>query len=240
MHDSRIDDLPGVAPPTLDDPDPTSEGPVVRHALRPPDRRIQEPAREGPAFRGRRHGARDPIALLEADVALPVVKEFVAAVKERARGEEVSGALNPAQQIVKIVNEEPRRTSSVARPAGCGSPSQARPSSCSPVAGSGKTILAAKLGLWLKEQGRTPMLVAADLQRPNAVNQPGQRRAGRRTRLRAVTGQRRGRPRRRRPRVDRGGQAQAARRGHRRHRRPPRRRRRDDGPGRRDPRRRPA
>ena len=53
------------------------------------------------------------IALLEADVALPVVKEFVAAVKERARGEEVSGALNPAQQIVKIVNEElvddPRR-----------------------------------------------------------------------------------------------------------------------------------
>ena len=46
------------------------------------------------------------IALLEADVALPVVKEFVAAVKERARGEEVSEALNPAQQIVKIVNEE--------------------------------------------------------------------------------------------------------------------------------------
>ena len=53
------------------------------------------------------------IALLEADVALPVVKEFVAAVKERARGEEVSQALNPAQQVVKIVNEElvddPRR-----------------------------------------------------------------------------------------------------------------------------------
>ena len=46
------------------------------------------------------------IALLEADVALPVVKDFVAAVKERARGEEVSQALNPAQQIVKIVNEE--------------------------------------------------------------------------------------------------------------------------------------
>jgi hypothetical protein len=46
------------------------------------------------------------IALLEADVALPVVKEFVAAVRERARGEEVSQALNPAQQIVKIVDEE--------------------------------------------------------------------------------------------------------------------------------------
>ena len=46
------------------------------------------------------------IALLEADVALPVVKEFVGAVKERARSEEVSGALNPAQQIVKIVHDE--------------------------------------------------------------------------------------------------------------------------------------
>jgi len=46
------------------------------------------------------------LALLEADVALPVVKEFVAAVKERARGAEVSQALNPAQQIIKIVNEE--------------------------------------------------------------------------------------------------------------------------------------
>ena len=46
------------------------------------------------------------LALLEADVALPVVKEFIAAVKERARGAEVSQALNPAQQIIKIVNEE--------------------------------------------------------------------------------------------------------------------------------------
>src|SRR5579875_2388154 len=46
------------------------------------------------------------IALLEADVALPVVREFVAAVKERARGEAVSQALNPAQQVIKIVNEE--------------------------------------------------------------------------------------------------------------------------------------
>ncbi len=46
------------------------------------------------------------IALLEADVALPVVREFIAAVKERARGAEVSQALNPAQQVIKIVNEE--------------------------------------------------------------------------------------------------------------------------------------
>ena len=46
------------------------------------------------------------VALLEADVALPVVKEFIAAIKERAAGEEVSKALNPAQQVIKIVNEE--------------------------------------------------------------------------------------------------------------------------------------
>ena len=53
------------------------------------------------------------LALLEADVSLPVVREFVARIKERAKGAEVSGALNPAQQVVKIVNEElvddPRR-----------------------------------------------------------------------------------------------------------------------------------
>ena len=46
------------------------------------------------------------IALLEADVALPVVRQFIARVKERATGEEVSGALNPAQQVIKIVNDE--------------------------------------------------------------------------------------------------------------------------------------
>ncbi len=54
------------------------------------------------------------LALLEADVSLPVVREFIGRVKERARGVEVSGALNPAQQVVKIVNEEligdPRRS----------------------------------------------------------------------------------------------------------------------------------
>src|SRR5690348_3892224 len=111
------------------------------------------------------------IALLEADVALPVVRQFIARVKERASGEEVSGALNPAQQVIKIVNEEligilggeERRLRFAKTPptvillAG--------------LQGSGKTTLAAKLGLWLKEQGNTPMLVAADLQRPNAVQQ---------------------------------------------------------------------
>jgi signal recognition particle subunit SRP54 len=111
------------------------------------------------------------IALLEADVALPVVKEFVAAVKERARGEEVSQALNPAQQIIKIVNEE------LVTILG-GETRRMRFAKTPPTVillaglqGTGKTTLAAKLGLWLKEQGNSPMLVAADLQRPNAVNQ---------------------------------------------------------------------
>ena len=111
------------------------------------------------------------IALLEADVALPVVKEFVAAVKERARGEEVSGALNPAQQVVKIVHEE------LVGILG-GETRRLRYAKTGPTVimlaglqGAGKTTLAAKLALWLKEQGKTPMLVACDLQRPNAVNQ---------------------------------------------------------------------
>ena len=111
------------------------------------------------------------IALLEADVALPVVKEFVGAVKERARGEEVSGALNPAQQIVKIVNEE------LVNILG-GETRRLRYAKTGPTVimlaglqGAGKTTLAAKLALWLKEQGKTPLLVACDLQRPNAVNQ---------------------------------------------------------------------
>ena len=111
------------------------------------------------------------IALLEADVALPVVKDFVAAVKERARGEEVSQALNPAQQVVKIVNEE------LVAILG-GETRRLRYAKSGPTVimlaglqGAGKTTLAAKLALWLKEQGKTPMLVACDLQRPNAVQQ---------------------------------------------------------------------
>ncbi|WP_182377136.1 signal recognition particle protein [Nocardioides sp. WS12] len=111
------------------------------------------------------------IALLEADVALPVVKDFVAAIKERARGEEVSGALNPAQQVVKIVNEE------LVQILG-GETRRLRYAKTGPTVimlaglqGAGKTTLAAKLALWLKEQGKTPLLVACDLQRPNAVQQ---------------------------------------------------------------------
>ncbi|HEY4625360.1 MAG TPA: signal recognition particle protein, partial [Blastococcus sp.] len=111
------------------------------------------------------------IALLEADVALPVVRAFINAIKERARGAEVSGALNPAQQVIKIVNEELIAILG-------GETRRIRLAKQSPTVimlaglqGSGKTTLAGKLGRWLKEQGHTPLLVAADLQRPNAVQQ---------------------------------------------------------------------
>ncbi|MGB3439550.1 MAG: signal recognition particle protein [Actinophytocola sp.] len=111
------------------------------------------------------------IALLEADVALPVVRTFIASVKERAKGAEVSGALNPAQQVIKIVNEElvkilggeTRRLALAKNP-----PSVIM---LAGLQGSGKTTLAGKLARWLTTQGHTPLLVACDLQRPNAVNQ---------------------------------------------------------------------
>ncbi|GAB2624617.1 signal recognition particle protein [Paractinoplanes abujensis] len=111
------------------------------------------------------------LALLEADVALPVVKAFIFNVKERARGAEVSQALNPAQQIIKIVHEElinilggeGRRLQFAKQP-----PTVIM---LAGLQGAGKTTLAGKLSRWLKGQGHQPLLVAADLQRPNAVNQ---------------------------------------------------------------------
>ncbi len=111
------------------------------------------------------------IALLEADVALPVVRTFIAAIKERAAEAHVSQALNPAQQVIKIVHEE------LVAILG-GETRNVRYAKTPPTVimlaglqGSGKTTLAGKLGLWLKAQGHAPLLVAADLQRPNAVQQ---------------------------------------------------------------------
>ncbi|MEU0494277.1 signal recognition particle protein [Mycobacterium sp. NPDC006124] len=111
------------------------------------------------------------LALLEADVSLAVVRAFIARVKDRAKGAEVSGALNPAQQVVKIVNDElvgilggETRTIRYAK----------TPPTVVMLAGlqgSGKTTLAGKLAKWFKGQGHTPLLVACDLQRPGAVNQ---------------------------------------------------------------------
>ena len=110
-------------------------------------------------------------ALLEADVALEVVKNFISAIRERALGDEVSASLNPAQQVVQIVNEELIQILG-------GEARKLRYGKVSPTVimlaglqGSGKTTLAGKLAKWLKSEGENPLLVAADLQRPNAVDQ---------------------------------------------------------------------
>ncbi|MDO4899919.1 signal recognition particle protein [Actinomyces sp.] len=110
-------------------------------------------------------------ALLEADVALPVVRSFTAAVREKAKDAARSQALNPAQQVVRIVNDElvevlggesrdlhwADRGPTVIMLAG--------------LQGAGKTTLAGKLGRWLKHEHKRTLLVASDLQRPNAVTQ---------------------------------------------------------------------
>ncbi|MDR0784050.1 MAG: signal recognition particle protein [Propionibacteriaceae bacterium] len=111
------------------------------------------------------------IALLEADVNLEVVKEFVGAIRQRAAEVELSKAINPAQQIVKLVHEqlvavlggETRNLQFAKHP-----PTVIM---LAGLQGSGKTTLAGKLAWWLREQGNSPLLVAADLQRPNAVTQ---------------------------------------------------------------------
>jgi signal recognition particle subunit SRP54 len=111
------------------------------------------------------------LALLEADVNFEVVKGFVARVRARCVGEELSAALNPAQQVVKIVNEELTDTLG-------GETIRITYSSKPPTVvlmaglqGSGKTTNSAKLARWFKGQGRNPLLVGADLQRPAAVEQ---------------------------------------------------------------------
>ncbi len=111
------------------------------------------------------------LALLEADVNLSVVKEFIAAVREQLTGAEVSQSLNATQQIIKAVNSELITILG-------GQTREVRFAKNPPTVimlaglqGSGKTTLAGKLGKWLKEQKHHPLLVAADLQRPNAVTQ---------------------------------------------------------------------
>jgi len=111
------------------------------------------------------------LALLEADVNFKVVKDFVARVRERAVGVEVGKSLTPGQQVVKIVHEE------LTALMGAGASKLAfagRPPTTILLAGlqgSGKTTAAAKLALFLRRQGRSPALVAADLQRPAAIDQ---------------------------------------------------------------------
>jgi signal recognition particle subunit SRP54 len=111
------------------------------------------------------------LALLEADVNVVVVKAFVRRVRERAVGEDLSKALNPAQQVVKLVHEELIATLG-------GEAVRVEYAATPPTVvlmaglqGSGKTTTSAKLARWFKSQGRNPLLVAADLQRPAAVDQ---------------------------------------------------------------------
>ena len=111
------------------------------------------------------------LALLEADVNFQVVKDFVARVRERATGEEVLKSLTPGQQVVKIVHDE------LTALMGAGDSRLAfagRPPTVILLAGlqgSGKTTAAAKLALLLRKEGKRPALVAADLQRPAAIDQ---------------------------------------------------------------------
>jgi signal recognition particle subunit SRP54 len=110
------------------------------------------------------------MALLEADVNFTVVRDFLARVKERAIGAEVSRALNPGQQVIKIVHEELITT--------LGEPGKLNLAGQPPhtimlvgLQGAGKTTMAAKLARWLRMQGHKPLLVAADPYRPAAVDQ---------------------------------------------------------------------
>jgi signal recognition particle subunit SRP54 len=111
------------------------------------------------------------LALLEADVNFEVVKEFVAQVRERALGQDVLKSITPGQQVVKVVHDE------LTALMGAGSSKlvfTGRPPTVILLAGlqgSGKTTAAAKLALLLRKEGRKPALVAADLQRPAAIDQ---------------------------------------------------------------------
>jgi signal recognition particle subunit SRP54 len=111
------------------------------------------------------------LALLEADVNFAVVKDFVARVRERALGAEVLKSLTPGQQVVKIVHEELTEVmgSGDSRLAFSGRPPTVI--LLAGLQGSGKTTAAAKLALLLRKEGKTPALVAADLQRPAAITQ---------------------------------------------------------------------
>jgi signal recognition particle subunit SRP54 len=111
------------------------------------------------------------LALLEADVNFQVVKDFVARVRERAAGVEVTKSLTPGQEVVRIVHEE---LTGIMGQGGSKLAFAGRPPTVVLLAGlqgSGKTTAAAKLALLLRREGKAPFLVAADLQRPAAIDQ---------------------------------------------------------------------
>ena len=111
------------------------------------------------------------LALLEADVNFEVVKQFVAQVRERALGADVQKSLTPGQQVVKIVHEELTELMGSGSSQIAFSPRPPTTILLAGLQGSGKTTTAGKLALLLKSDGRKPALVAADLQRPAAIDQ---------------------------------------------------------------------
>ncbi len=111
------------------------------------------------------------IALLEADVNLRVAKNFIAEVSEKAVGQQVLESLNPAQQVIKIVNEE-----LIALMGSGNSKLEVNPKPPTVIMmcglqGAGKTTMCAKLAVQLKKQGKKPLLVACDIYRPAAIDQ---------------------------------------------------------------------
>ena len=166
------------------------------------------------------------LALLEADVNFEVVKDFVARVRERALGADVAKSLTPGQQVVKIVQEELTALmgSGDSRLAFAGRPPTVI--LLAGLQGSGKTTAAAKLALLLRKEGRKPGLVAADLQRPAAIDQLEQ--LGKQIQV-PVFSEERSDPVKAVERGLEGARARGARHGDPRHRRPPPRRRGADG-----------
>src|SRR3954471_24004703 len=111
------------------------------------------------------------LALLEADVNFQVVRSLQARIRERAIGLELNQALNPAQQVIKIVHEELINTLGGETMRITFAPRPPTVVLMAGLQGSGKTTNAAKLARWFKQQGRNPLMIGADLQRPAAVQQ---------------------------------------------------------------------
>ncbi|MBS6464940.1 MAG: signal recognition particle protein [Firmicutes bacterium] len=111
------------------------------------------------------------IALLEADVNINVVKQFTAAVSEKAVGQEILKSLSPTQQVIKIVNEELISLMGEKNVKLEVAPKPPTVIMMAGLQGAGKTTLCGKLALSLKKQGKKPLLVACDVYRPAAINQ---------------------------------------------------------------------
>ncbi len=111
------------------------------------------------------------IALLEADVNLTVAKDFIAKVSEKAVGQEILKSLSPAQQVIKIVNEELTELMGSTNSKLIVSPTPPTVIMMCGLQGAGKTTLCGKLAVYLKKQGKKPLLAACDVYRPAAINQ---------------------------------------------------------------------